>query len=165
MQSDFYRTCKGSRVNIFISQKLYFGHKILDSQKSSSFYPTFPFLENNMKRTFFIQDLECGTIESDIFLPCLEYTFLLFFRNNTLEGYCIPRYYSSAESSSSFGEEKCKKKAITHTPFKEEDSRHKISNNNCSCQRTDSRAQCLKITQNVAFEFLNFGNFHHFLSY
>ena len=26
-------------------------------------------------------------------------------------------------------------------------------------------AQCLKITQNVAFEFLNFGIFHHFLSY
>ena len=34
-------------------------------------------------------------------------------------------------------EAKCKKKAITHTPFKEEDSRHKISNNNCSCQRTE----------------------------
>ena len=27
------------------------------------------------------------------------------------------------------------------------------------------QAQCLKITQNVAFEFLNFGIFHHFLSY
>ena len=27
------------------------------------------------------------------------------------------------------------------------------------------KAQCLKITQNVAFEFLNFGIFHQFLSY
>ena len=27
-----------------------------------------------------------------------------------------------------------------------------------------SKAQCLKITQNVAFEFLNFGIFHQFLS-
>ena len=26
-------------------------------------------------------------------------------------------------------------------------------------------AQCLKLTQNVAFEFLNFGIFHQFLSY
>ena len=26
-------------------------------------------------------------------------------------------------------------------------------------------AKCLKITQNVAFEFLNFGIFHQFLSY
>ena len=27
------------------------------------------------------------------------------------------------------------------------------------------KAQCLKITQNVAFEFLNFGIFHQFLAY
>lgn len=56
---------------------------ILDTRyltlKSLLFIPPFLFSENNMKRTFFIQDLECGTIESDIFLPCLEYTFLLFF--------------------------------------------------------------------------------------
>ena len=26
-------------------------------------------------------------------------------------------------------------------------------------------SQCLKIPQNVAFEFLNFGSFHYFLSY
>ena len=32
------------------------------------FIPPFLFSENNMKRTFFIQDLECGTMESDIFL-------------------------------------------------------------------------------------------------
>ena len=29
----------------------------------------------------------------------------------------------------------------------------------------DSKSQCLKITQNVAFELLYFGIFHHFLSY
>ena len=28
-----------------------------------------------------------------------------------------------------------------------------------------AKTQCLKITQNVAFEFLNFGIFHQFLSY
>ena len=98
-----------------------------------------------MKRTFFIQDLECGTIESDIFLPCLEYTFLLFFRNtnNTLEGCGIVFQDIIVVQSHHHHhwrdrrEAKCKKKAITHTPFKEEDSRHKISNNNCSCQRTE----------------------------
>ena len=31
--------------------------------------------------------------------------------------------------------------------------------------RLDAHAHCLKITQNVAFEFLNFGIFHQFLSY
>ena len=35
----------------------------------------------------------------------------------------------------------------------------------CSTGKPESEAQCLKITQNVAFEFLYFGIFHQFLSY
>ena len=35
----------------------------------------------------------------------------------------------------------------------------------CSTEKPESEAQCLKITQNVAFEFLNFGIFEQFLSY
>ena len=110
------------------------------------FIPPFLFLENNIKRTFFIQDLECGTIESDIFLPCLEYTFLLFFAIRIIHQrgvvlyskiLCIVVQSHHHHHWRDRREAKCKKKAITHTPFKEEDSRHKISNNNCSCQRTE----------------------------
>ena len=44
------------------------------------------------------------------------------------------------------------------------------STQNCRCQRAElcwsnKVKKCFKITQNVAFEFLNFGIFHQFLSY
>ena len=35
----------------------------------------------------------------------------------------------------------------------------------CHLEHEKSAINCLKITQNVAFEFLNFGIFHQFLSY
>ena len=82
------RVQQGLRYSFHKRLESFFGHQIL--WEYLTFWSLlFLFSENNIKRTFFIQDLECGTIESDIFLACLEYTFLLFFRNNTLEGCSI----------------------------------------------------------------------------
>ena len=86
-------------------------HRILYLTPSEVSSSTFPFfIENNIKRTFFIQDLECGTIESDIRTSSYWNIHFSFFSQytNTLV------YRIVAESSSSLlSKRKCKKRLRT----------------------------------------------------
>ena len=131
----------------------FFGHQIL--WEYLTFWSLlFLFSENNIKRTFFIQDLECGTIESDIFLACLEYTFLLFFRNNTLEGCSIVFQDTIVVQSHHHHLEKknAKRKRLRTLHLKKKIVVIK-SPTTIAVASEQTLAQCLKITQNVAFEF------------
>ena len=111
----------------------------------SLFYSTFPFFREQYEKDVFHTRFRVRD-NRKWHIPALPGIYISsFFRNtnNTLEGCGIVFQDIIVVQSHHHHhwrdrrEAKCKKKAITHTPFKEEDSRHKISNNNCSCQRTE----------------------------